>query len=356
MLIVSDYNNGKGRFVANHELIHSLNGRKFRYNQVAYKSLTELVETVKKNAKLTNVCIVARSPPPRSFGVPDPLDTTVKEIQFEADEPFQTQYPGFLFKGRWRGVVDVTVKVLAPLGQAGISQAKIMALKGEVELMKSLSHPNIVQIFAFNEAVPNFHLVTEAFENGPLDDYLRREGRKNVKSDTFCSIANDVIRALKYLKVKDIVHGQIAGRNVFLNEYLTAKVGNFVRGVRNKGRRRFLELRKDYAALAWAAVEVIRGEPTTFESDVWSFGVLLWEMATFGDVPFRGWNRDQVLGQLLEHGQGLRRPDELQEMGLCIDKVYELMRQCWRLEPEERPNIEDIAIDVKWFNEPIYSK
>jgi len=141
-----------------------------------------------------------------------------------------------------------------------------------------------------------------------------------------------------YLQNQKLVHRDLAARNILLGRKDLVKISDF-------GLSRILGSDQDYYKasrggrwpLKWFAPESTTRGTFHHASDVWSFGVTLWEMYSYGDEPFPGLGGNEVL-ELLLNGTRLEKPEA------CTGDVYEVMHQCWELDPKDRITFQELAV------------
>uniref|UniRef100_A0A7M4EES5 Tyrosine-protein kinase n=1 Tax=Crocodylus porosus TaxID=8502 RepID=A0A7M4EES5_CROPO len=200
----------------------------------------------------------------------------------------------------------------------------------EAAVMKEIKHPNLVQLLGVCTLEPPFYIVTEYMPYGNLLDYLRECNREEVSAVVLLYMATQISSAMEYLEKKNFIHRDLAARNCLVGENHVVKVADF-------GLSRLMT-GDTYTAHAgakfpikWTAPESLAYNTFSIKSDVWAFGVLLWEIATYGMSPYPGIDLSQVY-DLLEKGYRMEQPEG------CPPKVYELMRACWMWNPPERPS------------------
>ncbi|XP_052057214.1 tyrosine-protein kinase ABL2 isoform X5 [Apodemus sylvaticus] len=200
----------------------------------------------------------------------------------------------------------------------------------EAAVMKEIKHPNLVQLLGVCTLEPPFYIVTEYMPYGNLLDYLRECSREEVTAVVLLYMATQISSAMEYLEKKNFIHRDLAARNCLVGENHVVKVADF-------GLSRLMT-GDTYTAHAgakfpikWTAPESLAYNTFSIKSDVWAFGVLLWEIATYGMSPYPGIDLSQVY-DLLEKGYRMEQPEG------CPPKVYELMRACWRWSPADRPS------------------
>ncbi|XP_074078245.1 tyrosine-protein kinase ABL2 isoform X10 [Macrotis lagotis] len=200
----------------------------------------------------------------------------------------------------------------------------------EAAVMKEIKHPNLVQLLGVCTLEPPFYIITEYMPYGNLLDYLRECNREEVSAVVLLYMATQISSAMEYLEKKNFIHRDLAARNCLVGENHVVKVADF-------GLSRLMT-GDTYTAHAgakfpikWTAPESLAYNTFSIKSDVWAFGVLLWEIATYGMSPYPGIDLSQVY-DLLEKGYRMEQPEG------CPPKVYELMRACWKWSPSDRPS------------------
>ncbi|XP_004712093.2 tyrosine-protein kinase CSK [Echinops telfairi] len=157
-------------------------------------------------------------------------------------------------------------------------------------------------------------------------DYLRSRGRSVLAGDSLLKFSLDVCEAMEYLEGNNFVHRDLAARNVLVSEDNVAKVSDF-------GLTKEASSTQDTGKLPvkWTAPEALREKKFSTKSDVWSFGILLWEIYSFGRVPYPRIPLKDVVPRV-EKGYKMDAPDG------CPPAVYEIMKNCWHLDAAVRPS------------------
>ncbi|XP_034047534.1 tyrosine-protein kinase ABL1 isoform X2 [Thalassophryne amazonica] len=232
---------------------------------------------------------------------------------------------GEVYEGVWKKYnLTVAVKTLKE------DTMEVEEFLKEAAVMKEIKHPNLVQLLGVCTREPPFYIITEFMTHGNLLDYLRECNRGEVNAVVLLYMATQISSAMEYLEKKNFIHRDLAARNCLVGENHLVKVADF-------GLSRLMT-GDTYTAHAgakfpikWTAPESLAYNKFSIKSDVWAFGVLLWEIATYGMSPYPGIDLSQVY-ELLEKDYRMDRPEG------CPEKVYELMRACWRWIPSERPS------------------
>uniref|UniRef100_A0A671NQE6 Tyrosine-protein kinase n=1 Tax=Sinocyclocheilus anshuiensis TaxID=1608454 RepID=A0A671NQE6_9TELE len=198
----------------------------------------------------------------------------------------------------------------------------------EANVMQQLDNPYIIRMIGICEA-ESLMLVMELAELGPLHRFLQKNKHISVKNIT--ELVHQVSMGMKYLEEHNFVHRDLAARNVLLVTQHYAKISDF-------GLSKALTEEENYYKakghgkwpLKWYAPECMNYLKFSSKSDVWSFGVLMWEAFSLGQKPYKGMKGNEVI-QMIESGERMSAPAD------CPPEMYNLMRKCWTYKPDERP-------------------
>ncbi|CAH1249542.1 RET [Branchiostoma lanceolatum] len=214
---------------------------------------------------------------------------------------------------------------------------------------KKAMHPNIVGLYGVITQSEPKRILLEYAPRGDLLQYLRRN-RDNPRASSldFLGLAVDVARGLQELERVKIVHRDVAARNVLVTEQNTAKIADFGLARDVYTNTEYVHVKQgagvaDLLPLKWMSLESIRDGVYTSYSDVWSFGVLLWEIVTFGEEPhYPDMLRPDCrrLLNLLKLGTRLEKPEN------CPEVLYRLMSRCWDAEASQRPLAEELEVEL----------
>ncbi|KAM4772706.1 protein-tyrosine kinase 2-beta isoform 2-T2 [Rhinophrynus dorsalis] len=206
----------------------------------------------------------------------------------------------------------------------------------EAFLMRNLDHPHIVKLIGIIEEDPIW-IVMELYQFGELGQYLE-DNKNTLQVLTLILYSLQICKALAYLEGINCVHRDIAVRNILVASHECVKLGDF-------GLSRYLEEEEYYKAsvtrlpIKWMAPESINFRRFTTASDVWMFGVCMWEILSFGKQPFF-WLENKDVISVIEKGDRLPKPE------ICPPTLYTLMTRCWTYDSTERPKFTELVCSL----------
>jgi proto-oncogene tyrosine-protein kinase ROS len=250
------------------------------------------------------------------------------------------------------GPTPVAIKIL--IGQSPEEQRKFLS---EAVLMRHFNHLNIVKVLGVCIDNDPIYIIMELMPGGDLLKFLREARRDNgpalLTLQELVQISLDVAQGCRYLEQQRFIHRYIAARNCLVSSKgadRIVKIGNF-------GLAEDLLYSTDYyqvedqerLPVRWIAPEALLQGKFTFKSDIWSYGVLLWEIMTLGNQPYHG-RTDQEVRQFVTGGGRLERPDN------CPSQLYKVMQCCWKEYASERPHFTQIVEFVSNFLDHVNNK
>ncbi|XP_033641394.1 fibroblast growth factor receptor 1-like [Asterias rubens] len=223
----------------------------------------------------------------------------------------------------------------------------------ELRLMKKLGpHPNIITLLGHCTKIDPIYVIVEYMSRGDLKTLLGScktavmdsaptdlPGLKENPSKTFVKFAKDVASGMEFLSSQNCIHRDLAARNVLVSEDMVCKVADFglARDVMNV--RIYQRQSQGPLPIRWMAIESLVDDVFTTKSDVWSFGILLWEIVTFGARPYPLLGIQTMLSKLRS---GYRMP----KPACCKQQLYCIMLSCWKKDPQERSSFTEISKEL----------
>ncbi|XP_071446667.1 insulin-like peptide receptor isoform X2 [Hetaerina americana] len=290
--------------------------------------------------KVPNMKLIASVNPEYVSAVylPDEWEVSRKKIEL-LRELGQGSF-GMVYEGIARDVVEGKPEIrcaIKTVNEHATDRERVEFLN-EASVMKTFNTHHVVRLLGVVSQGQPTLVVMELMANGDLKTYLRSHrpdtgvdhGRQPPTLKRILQMAIEIADGMAYLSAKKFVHRDLAARNCMVADDLTVKIGDFgmTRDIYEtdyyrKGTKGLLPVR-------WMAPESLKDGVFTSFSDVWSYGVVLWEMATLASQPYQGLSNDQVLRYVIDGGV-MERPEN------CPDNLYELMRICWQHKPIDRP-------------------
>uniref|UniRef100_A0A3P8UVX2 Tyrosine-protein kinase n=1 Tax=Cynoglossus semilaevis TaxID=244447 RepID=A0A3P8UVX2_CYNSE len=240
---------------------------------------------------------------------------------------------GVVKYGKWQGKHDVAIKMIR---EGSMSEDDFIE---EAKTMMKLCHKNLVQLYGVCTKQRPIYIVTEYLSNGCLLTYLREGLKQHPTAVQLLEMCKDVSEGMSYLESQQYIHRDLAARNCLVDEQGTIKVTDF-------GLSRYV-LDDEYMSSAgskfpvrWSPPEVLLYCKFSSKSDVWAYGVLMWEIYTLGKLPYERLNNTEIVDHVTR-GVRLYRPQP------ANDKVYGIMSSCWTDKPDDRPNFQELVTTVQ---------
>uniref|UniRef100_A0A8C7V4N3 receptor protein-tyrosine kinase n=1 Tax=Oncorhynchus mykiss TaxID=8022 RepID=A0A8C7V4N3_ONCMY len=245
---------------------------------------------------------------------------------------------GEVYKGRLKLPGKREIYVAIKTLKAGYVEKQRRDFLSEASIMGQFDHPNIIRLEGVVTKSRPVMIVTEFMENGALDSFLRQnDGQFTVIQ--LVGMMRGISAGMKYLSEMNYVHRDLAARNILVNSNLVCKVSDF-------GLSRYLQddtSDPSYTSslggkipVRWTAPEAIAYRKFTSASDVWSYGIVMWEVMSFGERPYWDMSNQDVINAI---EQDYRLPSPMD----CPSALHQLMLDCWQKDRNARPRFTDIV-------------
>ncbi|KAL0970374.1 hypothetical protein UPYG_G00241140 [Umbra pygmaea] len=266
------------------------------------------------------------------------LTCLIQDSELSLGEKLGSGSFGVVRRGEWQTPTGKVLPVAVKSLRNSLSRQTdtLTDFLQEVTCMQSLDHPNIIRLYGVVLTQP-LKMVTELAPLGSLYDMLRaRQGEYPLAR--LWLFAAQIAAGMEYLEGRRFIHRDLAARNVLLASREMVKIGDFglMRGL-NQETDHYVMTAHKRIPFAWCAPESLRVGSFTHSSDVWMFGVLLWEMFTYCDEPWFGLSGRQILWRVEREGERMERPPD------CPQELYSVMRKCWACSPSDRPNFSQLT-------------
>uniref|UniRef100_A0AAY4DZH2 Tyrosine-protein kinase n=1 Tax=Denticeps clupeoides TaxID=299321 RepID=A0AAY4DZH2_9TELE len=240
---------------------------------------------------------------------------------------------GEVFKGTLRDKTPVAVKTC----KEDLPQDLKIKFLSEARILKQYDHPNIVKLIGVCTQRQPIYIVMELVPGGDFLSFLRKK-KEDLKAKQLVKFALDAAAGMAYLELKNCIHRDLAARNCLVGDSNLLKISDFGMS-RQEDDGIYSSSGLKQIPIKWTAPEALNYGRYSSESDVWSYGILLWETFSLGMCPYPGMTNQQAREQV-EKGYRMSCPQK------CPEEVYKIMQKCWEYKPENRPKFADIQKEL----------
>ncbi|XP_061521736.1 tyrosine-protein kinase Fes/Fps [Phycodurus eques] len=208
----------------------------------------------------------------------------------------------------------------------------------EARILKQYDHPNIVKLIGICTQKQPIYIIMELVKGGDFLSFLRQDG-PSLTPKMLVRMTEGVAAGMEYLETRKCIHRDLAARNCLVAEQHIVKISDFGMSRQQDDGVYSAEGGLRQVPIKWTAPEALNYGRYTTESDVWSFGVLLWEVFSMGMIPYTSMSNQQVREEV---DKGYRMPAPRD----CPPEVSTLMSNCWQHEPQNRPSFQKLRADL----------
>uniref|UniRef100_A0A8C4TPM2 Tyrosine-protein kinase n=1 Tax=Falco tinnunculus TaxID=100819 RepID=A0A8C4TPM2_FALTI len=325
-LSVRDEDNVQGATVKHYKIRMLDSGGFYISPRSSFDTLQDLVQYYKGQSnglcqQLTHPCCV---PKPQKPWEKDAWEIPRESLRLE--KKLGAGQFGEVWMATYNKHTKVAVKTMKP------GSMSVDAFLEEANLMKTLQHDKLVKLHAVVTREEPIYIITEFMEKGSLLDFLKSEEGNKQPLPKLIDFSAQIAEGMAFIEKRNYIHRDLRAANILVSAILVCKIADF-------GLARIIE-DNEYMAregakfpIKWTAPEAINYGSFTIKSDVWSFGILLTEIITYGRIPYPGMSSVEVI-RALEHGYRMPRTEN------CPEELYDIMMRCWKTKPEDRPTFE----------------
>ncbi|CAJ1084363.1 protein-tyrosine kinase 6b [Xyrichtys novacula] len=301
-----------------------------------FSSLIDLVEHYHtsgmiSSCRLGNPC-KRKKPPTNDLNHFTVDDWELPKEEFTLEEELGRGYFSEVYRGRWKNMIQVAIKILK--NDSVLSHKEFQR---EVQILKGLRHRHLISLFAVCTSSTPYYIITELMEKGSLLNFLREKEGQALDMMSLIDMSAQVADGMSYLEEQNSIHRDLAARNVLVGEGNICKVADF--GLARVIKEPFYISDDKKIPYKWSAPEAISHGKFSIKSDVWSFGVLLYEITTYGSIPYPAYSNEETYIQVTG---GYRMPIPPK----CPEFIYQLMLKCWSANPDDRPSFRIVKSEL----------
>uniref|UniRef100_A0A8C6CH00 Tyrosine-protein kinase n=1 Tax=Moschus moschiferus TaxID=68415 RepID=A0A8C6CH00_MOSMO len=249
---------------------------------------------------------------------------------------------GEVFKGILKDKTAVAVKTC----KEDLPQELKIKFLQEAKILKQYDHPNIVKLIGVCTQRQPIYIIMELVPGGDFLTFLRKR-KDDIKLKQLVKFSLDVASGMSYLESKNCIHRDLAARNCLVGENNVLKISDFGMSRQEDGGV-YSSSGLKQIPIKWTAPEALNYGRYSSESDVWSFGILLWETFSLGVCPYPGMTNQQAR-EHVERGYRMSAPQH------CPEDIFKIMMKCWDYKPENRPKFSELQKELAVIKKKITS-
>uniref|UniRef100_A0A667G5N1 Tyrosine-protein kinase n=1 Tax=Lynx canadensis TaxID=61383 RepID=A0A667G5N1_LYNCA len=322
--VLSVYSDGQRR----HFIIQFVDNL-YRFEGTGFSNIPQLIEhhytTKQVITKKSGVVLLNPIPKDKKW-VLNHEDVTLGELLGKGNF-------GEVYKGILKDKTAVAVKTC----KEDLPQELKIKFLQEAKILKQYDHPNIVKLIGVCTQRQPIYIIMELVPGGDFLSFLRKK-KDELKLKQLVKFSLDAVSGMSYLESKNCIHRDLAARNCLVGENNVLKISDFGMSRQEDGGV-YSSSGLKQIPIKWTAPEALNYGRYSSESDVWSFGILLWETFSLGVCPYPGMTNQQAREQV-ERGYRMSAPQH------CPEDIFKIMMKCWDYKPENRPKFSDLQKEL----------
>ncbi|XP_012315173.2 tyrosine-protein kinase Fer isoform X1 [Aotus nancymaae] len=322
--VLSVYSDGQRR----HFIIQYVDNM-YRFEGTGFSNIPQLIEhhytTKQVITKKSGVVLLNPIPKDKKW-ILNHEDVTLGELLGKGNF-------GEVYKGTLKDKTAVAVKTC----KEDLPQELKIKFLQEAKILKQYDHPNIVKLIGVCTQRQPVYIIMELVSGGDFLSFLRKK-KDELKLKQLVKFSLDAASGMSYLESKNCIHRDLAARNCLVGENNVLKISDFGMSRQEDGGV-YSSSGLKQIPIKWTAPEALNYGRYSSESDVWSFGILLWETFSLGVCPYPGMTNQQAREQV-ERGYRMSAPQH------CPEDISKIMMKCWDYKPENRPKFSELQKEL----------
>ncbi|KAH9524150.1 hypothetical protein Btru_048252 [Bulinus truncatus] len=323
-LSVRDKNQTNG---VNHYIILRTENSGYFTEDVFFKSLIDLINYYKENC-LGKDCYLTQPCLRTNYG------NVLKNAHIELNKTLATG----MFSTVWKGMLEKTEVAVKVMNSGGFMKNFL----NEAKILQSLNHHRIVKLVAVTK--DPVYIVLEFLAKENVIKLLQSERGEQLQIGDLIRMTSQIAEGMDYIQMKRIIHRDLRAENILVADDLSMKITDFGLACTLKPEEKFYLEKENFPfPKKWTALEAVSERKYSFKSDVWSFGVVMYEVITYGCEPYPDLIGDEIV-QTIQQGQRMDKPKHGRYGPIDVpEKFFDLMSQCWETLPDNRPTFKKLC-------------